>query len=78
MSVIRYKPDTLGKFYERVYQASKVKMKGYVAMQRKLLLLIYTLRKKDEEYLPKTSGKEEQKGLFSKSKDKEISKNLKI
>ncbi len=107
LCVVRYNPDTFGRFYERVYQASKVKMKGYVAIQRKLLLLIYTLWKKDQEYLPKTSGKEEQKVLFPKqekrncltkdnpsldehlykvsqdvlfpkSKDKEISKNLKI
>ncbi len=65
LCVVRYNPDSFARFYDRVYQSSKVKMKGYVAIQRKLLLLIYTLWKKDEVYLPKTSGKEEQTVLFS-------------
>lgn len=36
--------------YERVYARSKQKMKGYVAVQRKLLIMIYTLWKKNEMY----------------------------
>lgn len=36
--------------YERVYQRTKVKMKGYVAVQRKLLALMYTLWKKSEDF----------------------------
>lgn len=36
--------------YERVYASSKQKMKGYVAVQRKLLIMIYTLWKKNEKY----------------------------
>jgi transposase len=36
--------------YERVYERTKIKMKGYVAVQRELLCLIYTLWKKNEKY----------------------------
>ena len=46
-------------------------MKAYVAVQKKLLCLVYTLWKKDEAYDPKcgqqqdnTSSKEEPKSLF--------------
>lgn len=38
--------------WERVYDRTKRKMKAYVAVQRKLLLLIYTLWKNDVEYIP--------------------------
>ena len=36
--------------YERVYGRTKIKMKGYVAVQRKLLCLVYTLWKNKEDY----------------------------
>ncbi len=35
---------------ERVYASTKQKMKGYVAVQRKLLVIIYTLWRKNEKY----------------------------
>jgi transposase len=36
--------------YERIYGRTKVKMKGYVAVQRKLLVLVYALWKNNEEF----------------------------
>jgi transposase len=36
--------------YKRIVEKDNIKMKGYVAVQRKLLVLIYTLWKKEEEY----------------------------
>ena len=36
--------------FERVFDETRVKMKGYVAVQRKLLVLIYTLYKRDMAY----------------------------
>lgn len=39
-------------FYERLFARQQVKMQSYVAIQRKLLVLIYTLWKKDEVYNP--------------------------
>jgi len=40
-------------FYNRLYDRQKIKMKSYVAVQRKLLILIYTLWKNNEVYMPK-------------------------
>jgi transposase len=40
------------KLFERVYDRTKIKMKGYVAVQRKLLEMIYYLWKKNERYDP--------------------------
>jgi transposase len=54
--------------YARVYERTKIKMKGYVAVQRKLLVLIYTLWENGQQYYPNyfhTSGKNEPKFLFS-------------
>jgi transposase len=39
-------------FYERLFDRQQVKMQAYTAIQRKLLVLIYTLWKKDETYNP--------------------------
>ena len=44
MTAVRHNP-LLKKLYGRVFEATKVKMKGYVAVQRKMLVLIYTLYK---------------------------------
>lgn len=41
----------------RVFDTTKIKMKAYVAIQRKLLVLIYTLYKKDMEFQPDFSNK---------------------
>ena len=45
----------------RVFERTKIKMKGYVAVQKKLLVTIYTLWKKneafDKEYINKTKQK---------------------
>jgi transposase len=42
---------TLKIFYERVNQGRTIKKQGVIAVMRKLLILIYTLWKKDEEYI---------------------------
>ena len=39
--------------YQRIYEKTKVKMKAYTAVQRKLLCTIYTLWKKEEEFKDK-------------------------
>ena len=39
-------------FYDRLFNRQRIKMKSYVAVQRKLLILIYTLWKKEERYDP--------------------------
>jgi len=49
MTIVKY-DHNFRILYERVFDRTKVKMKGYVAVQRKLLILIYTLFKKNEVY----------------------------
>lgn len=43
--------------YTRIESKSGIKMKGYTAVQRKLLVLIYTLWKKNEAFDPKYKNK---------------------
>jgi transposase len=50
--VVKYQP-CFKSFYERIYSNTKIKMKAYVAVQRKLLCLIYTLWKNDAGFNPR-------------------------
>jgi len=45
------KNNNLKRFYERVNENRRVKKQGLVAVMRKILILIYTLWKKDQEYI---------------------------
>lgn len=45
------------KLYERVYERTKIKMKGYVAVQRKLLEMMYYLWKNNTVYDPQFNMK---------------------
>jgi len=49
---VKYKEPAFSSLYYRIYNKTNMKMKGYVAVQRKILELIYTLWKKDEAYDP--------------------------
>ena len=51
-NVIRYEVGGFKPFFERILAKHNQKMKAYVAVQRKLLILIYTLWKKNQEYKP--------------------------
>lgn len=51
LCVIRYNEE-FRQLYDRIYDRTKIKMKGIVAVQRKLLLLIYTLFAKNQVYDP--------------------------
>ena len=51
-NVVRSQQKPFTALYERVYQRTNMKMKGYVAVQRKLLVLIFALWKKHEKYDP--------------------------
>ena len=52
LNVVRYEVKTFSNLYHRVFDRTKIKMKGYVAVQRKLLCLIYTLWKKNQAFNP--------------------------
>ena len=68
-NVIRFKQTAFVNLYERVYGNTKMKMKAYVAVQKKILVIIYALWKKDEAFQidfnqKETSGNEEHRVLF--------------
>ncbi|RYF55345.1 MAG: IS110 family transposase [Cytophagaceae bacterium] len=52
LMMVTYEQRPFMDLYERVFQRTNIKMKGYVAVQRKLLTMIYALWKKDEAYDP--------------------------
>ena len=68
LTTVNCKEPVFKSLYDRVFERTRIKMKGYVAVQRKLLVLIYTLWKNEEEfdsYHFNSSGKDEPKILFS-------------
>lgn len=67
LTAVSHGVPVLKNLQERVYKRSGIKMKGYVAVQRKLLTLIYALWKNDTVFDPDfgTSGIQEQKLLCS-------------
>lgn len=50
LNMVRYQVKPFESLYVRIHQRTGIKMKAYGAIQRKLLLLIYTLWKKNEQY----------------------------
>jgi hypothetical protein len=60
LNVVRYDQANFKDLYNRIYLRSNIKMKGYVAVQRKLLCLIYTLWKTGDTFIEK--GKEVNSG----------------
>jgi transposase len=49
-NVVRYAIAPFSGLFKRIYEKSKIKMKAYVAVQKKLLSIIYTLWKKEEAF----------------------------
>lgn len=69
LNMVRFKETPFQKLYERVHEKTKIKMKGYVAVQKKLLIVMYTLWKTGRPYNKeheekRISGNDEQKLLF--------------
>lgn len=52
LNVITHQVGSMPALFERTYSKHGIKMKSYVAMQRKLLVLIYTLWEKNESFDP--------------------------
>ena len=59
LSVVKHH-DEFKALFTRVLERTQIKMKGYVAVQRKLLVLIYTLYKKEQAYDPTYAQKQTQ------------------
>ncbi|AKD01969.1 hypothetical protein PKOR_00940 [Pontibacter korlensis] len=49
-TVVRYKEPVFTALYERLVKRGKTKMQAYVAVQRRLLVLLWTLWRKNEAY----------------------------
>jgi transposase len=69
LNVVRYKETPFQRLQERVYEKTKIKMKGYVAVQKKLLIIMYTLWKNGKPYTKDyeermISGNDEQRLFF--------------
>ncbi len=45
-----YEVGTMPALFERTFNKHGIKMKSYVALQRKVLILIYTIYKKNEAF----------------------------
>lgn len=71
-NVIRYEVGTFKPFFERILSKHNQKMKAYVAVQRKLLILVYTLWKKNEGYLPILGDQEVKHSLINDMMSVEI------
>src|SRR5215203_1318921 len=52
-NMIKYEVSVFKNLYQRLYDRSKIKMKAYTAVQKKLLTTIYALWKNDQEFLDK-------------------------
>jgi transposase len=50
LNVVRYKVPVFCSFFERIVSKHNIKMKAYVAVQKKLLIVMYALWKKNEPY----------------------------
>ena len=69
LNMVRYQVKPFMALYERIYAKTGLKMKAYTAIQKKLLILIYTLWKKNEAYNPQhyhtSSGIDEPKPFWA-------------
>ena len=52
LNMITYDVGAMPSLFERTFDRHGIKMKSYVAIQKKLLILIYTLWKKNEKFDP--------------------------
>jgi transposase len=52
INVVKSKMKPFANKYDRIYEKTKVKMKGYTAIQKDLLMMIYTIWKNNNRYDP--------------------------
>jgi transposase len=81
LGVVRFKVGSFTSLHERLIEKGKTKMQAYVAVQRKLLILIWALWRKDTPYDPEfekkeryTSSNEEPELSFSLGSEGDIKK----
>jgi transposase len=52
INVVKYKMKPFADKYHRIFERTKIKMKGYTAIQKDLLMMIFTIWKYDKKYDP--------------------------
>lgn len=81
LCVITYKQKPFIGLFNRVYEKSGIKMKAYVAVQKKILEIIYTLWKKNEAFnneYKNTSGNDEHSAFFPLPNNVNVTSGYKI
>lgn len=81
LCVITYKQKPFIDLFNRVYEKSGIKMKAYVAVQKKILEIMYTLWKKNESFnneSKNTSGNDEHSALFPLPNNVNVTSDYKI
>ena len=68
-NAVRFGEPACQALYERVYKKTNTKMKAYVAVQKKLLLLAYALWRHQTKYDPMHSVQPETEALLSRKLD---------
>jgi transposase len=68
LNVVRYGEPVFVEFFNRILQSTKITMKAYVAVQKKLLLLVYSLWKQGVPYERDYQAKLAEKALIKKQK----------
>lgn len=66
LNVVRWEVEPFYSLYQRIFERRKVKMVGYVAVQKKLLVLIYALWKRNESFNPNHLNTHQTNNLIDK------------
>jgi transposase len=61
INLVTYHVKPFADKYERIFEQSKIKMKGYNALQKDLLLMLFTLWKNDQAFDPDYQNQQEKK-----------------
>lgn len=61
INLVTYKMKPFADKYDRIFERTKIKMKGYTAIQKDLLLMIFTLWKYNKKYDPAYKHQQKQK-----------------
>ena len=61
INVVKNKMEPFAQKYDRIFERTKVKMKGYTAIQKDLLMMIFTLWKYDKKYDPNYTYQQKEK-----------------
>ena len=61
INLVTYNVKPFADKYERIFERSRIKMKGYTAVQKDLLLMLFTLWKKDQKFDPGYQNQQKEK-----------------